>query len=536
MANMFEKPIAANPISTFAALPLQFMQRAIDVKQQRYDQAKADIEQREDDLLQTHALQGDTAEHQELLQGYHQKIEDIAESSGGDLSQVQGQLDRLKTSMKRDMNYGKLGAMNTAYASAIAEKGNLDKLYQAGKIQKSGYDLGMRQISQHKTVLDEAGTGYNTFQRYNPSSETDAIGKLNASVDEITAKYDQQGQKFVNQDLIKKNLSTAFEQNPELVNSMRENFLANYSGKTPGEDFTKYFDKAVSTVISNKQYQQKVDASKRVNGQGDIVRGREWGNINIPNAQGQTAFKGGTMPFIKEMLSKVGMAGGTEEFKKYVDSDQGQKEIKYMNKNSDTPFPTKGSHTQQVAWIEENALKPVSGKVISVPVPETMINGIISKQGALLTRGAIMDESGAVIDPTKVGDLQPAKSGENPTVVSGIVGPDSALPYGTIILTSKDGRTYYQENTDTEILGSKEYAESLLNSVKVTNTGSKPVTLSRTVYDKTTGTELIAAGKYLTEFNQNTRIVSVTQNGKLKYMIKSDGSIVSFGNNNSKTE
>ena len=115
--SLFDKPIAAKPMSEFVALPLQFIDRTIQRRQAKYDKAQAEIDEIESDFVKSNALPGDAARAREIKDKYHAEIEAMAEAAGEDYSQIAAPMSRLSRRIKRDLSYGELGAQNRAYGS-----------------------------------------------------------------------------------------------------------------------------------------------------------------------------------------------------------------------------------------------------------------------------------------------------------------------------------------------------------------------------------------------------------------------------------
>ena len=519
MANLFEKPIAANPMSRFVAMPLDFMQNALQQKQNRYDKARADMDVLEDSLLKTNALTGDRERQQAILKGYDDEISAIAET--GDLSNVQGQLDSLKRKMSRDMAYGELGAINSNFSKASKYSENIGKLYSANKIKGAGRDLSMKSISDFKTTPNGDGS-YATFSGYTPSNLTNPLKSIRDSIKAIHAKYDEEGQEFVDENTVISNLNNEIVNNPEILNSMRESFMASYGGDNSKEDFAKYYNKTILDAVRDATYKKKLTAAQKgknsgANKEDKITRGRQWGKFAIPKGQGELDATGMNASTGRSILDYLGF-NMTDKFKEYVKSKEGQREIKFLEGNSETPFPE--NYMDQVDWIEENASKPVTGELITINIPNYMSRNVISDKGERLTNGAVWDQNGNVVNKKDQNAIFGDDGAGKVATVVGMSGQDSAHPYGSIVFIGKDGNTYVQENLDTEILGSPEYAKSLINSTRYSTTGKKPITFTRPIIGN--GGITLAQGSYQSVYDQDTGIVDLYQNGILKYRYGKD--------------
>jgi len=514
MANMFEKPVAANPISQFVGLPLEFMNSAIQQRQQQYDKAKADMDQLEDSLLKTNALSGDRVRQQAILKGFDDELTSISET--GDLSQVQGKLDNLKRNINREMQYGELGAINKNFASAGAYNTNLGKLYENKKINKSGSTLGARSISEFRTTPNEDGS-WSSFKGYTPSNLINPTKALSESIKAIHAKFDEKGQEFVGADDVINNLNSEMANNPEILNSLRENFLATYKGDNPAEDFKKHYKETIESAVKDATYKKKLKAVEGGKGSKKEIRGRQWGRVVMPNTQGELSAKGGDASGARSFIGNFGR-NTTDVFENYKNSAEGEREIKFMEWKSRTDFPE--SYAEQVEWIEKNAGSPLSGELITETIPESMARNILSDNGDRLTNGTVRNIEGKIMDREDQMEIFGSDDKGHKAVVGGQVSEASGHPYGSTVIIGKDGETYIQETTDTEILGSTKFARNRLNTVKNTNTGRKTINFARPIV----GTKgvVINPGSYEATYDPKGGITTLRQNGVDKYMYGKD--------------
>ena len=513
MANLFEKPVAANPISEFVGLPLEFINNSMQQRQQKYDQAKADMDVLEDELLKTNALAGDRTRQQAILKGFDDEITSIAET--GDLSMVQGKLDNLKRKMSREMAYGELGSINKNFGLAGAYQTNMKKLYQQNKISNAGQVLGGKSISDFRTTPNADGS-WGTFSGYSPSNLTNPTEALRKSIKGIHAKYDELGQENITSADVVNNLTTELANNPEILRSMQEQFMSGYKGENASEDFAKYYKDTVEGLVKDATYQKKLkNIEKAGKGKGnEPIRGRQWGRVMAPSsASGELDAQGMNVASGREFFKNILRRDSTAEFDKYTSSAKGKEEIKFMEWKSGSKFPD--SYGAQVEWIEQNAMEPISSELITETVPTYMTDKIISDKGDRLTNGAVRDMNGKVLSKPEQQRIFGSDDAGHKAVVGGLVGEYSDLPYGSIVIIGKDGETYIQENLDTEILGSLKFAKNRLNTTQKTNTGHNTLTFTRPV--NANGITL-SPGTYEARFNPEDGVTTLTQNGVKRYM------------------
>ena len=303
MANLFEKPVAANPVSTFSQLPLQFINQLEQQNEAKNDKAQQMISMIDDTLLGTKALSGDAGRHREIIEGYNTQLDAIVASAGGDYGSVRGELDNLKYKIRKDLSSnGELGSINAAFKGGIASREDLFKRHQDKKISYAGLQEGLSKLASHKTTQNEAGQ-WSSFSGYNPSNVSDVVSALQGQADEIVKKVDNDGQAYRSSKDIQKSLATYMQSNPDMDRAIMENFKLNYKGEPSqaNDEFKQYRANLIKSVSNDKSYQERTSAA---DGGGSMV-GKAWHNIKLGDG-GISAYKGGSA----DALSGIGLMMG----------------------------------------------------------------------------------------------------------------------------------------------------------------------------------------------------------------------------------
>jgi len=261
MANMFEKPIAATPMSTFVEMPLQYLEKSLEARQKRHDTALADLDAMHDSLLGVKYLPGDREAAMGEMEKYQKDLDSIADyaSERGDYSTVQADLDYVKRRMKKDMNYGALKGYSTAYDRGMEFKKVEDKKYAEGKSSIEGYNLANRALTEHKTTLREDGS-YSPFQERYSSVIKDPTMEIQKYVKEIEPATDANGYKYVDEKRIRESVNKYVLTNSGLQRSILE--------KVGGDEtkYEAYKNFMVENIVKNKVRQDRAKLSERGGG------------------------------------------------------------------------------------------------------------------------------------------------------------------------------------------------------------------------------------------------------------------------------
>lgn len=487
MANLFEKPIAARPMSEFVALPLDFIDRSIQRKQQLYDTAKADIALTEDELLKSRATQLDRPRQQEILQGYYQDIDDIVEGVGGDYSRVQGQLDVLKRRMTRDMRGGgELGAINATYMMAGQHKTEMDKRYGAGNIGDAGMSLADKSISGARTTLRDDGS-WSTFQGYIPSNITDVGKVLSNKVDEINAKYTAEGNKYLSANDISINLMNSMAGDIGIQRAMQENYAA--SGST--DTFENYQAGMLAGIINDKVYQETdkavaAAARKKAAGGGDTLMIGD--RFTMPTEGIESTMRGGSVPWLKGVGNRLFGSNNFKEFNEWRNSGDVSERIAAIEGKTGETAPTAAEDL--IPWIEEKYKQAYNQPVKFVPITDdNVLARYINKQsGVLKGSGRIFDVEGNVVSSEEFHARSiKSKDNPNPGQAIGIVDANSGYPAGSIMLQDSSGAKYIQEPSDAGILQTDDYATSLIRSASMSPDNRRMINLPSSTWIESDG-------------------------------------------------
>ena len=360
MANLFEKPIAANPMSEFSGLPLDFIAKSLERRQQKYDIAKADLAAQEESLLGLKFLPGDRERHMEIQGEYDARLDKIVEDAGGDYSMIQGSLDRYKRDLSREMKFGELGAQGSAYTAAMTQSKKLSDMLTEGKISEWGMSKFNAGLQSHKTNRTDAG-GWTTFSGYNPSTEMDPVKVMHDTIDEVVARDNSEGQPGRSRDRILTGIGNLFQTNPNINKSLQERFAGIPQDQNNPISYAQWRQSVIEGVVDAKEFQ---DRKEDANSSGNLSDTQLIGVQRPQNSKGINLMTGNSMIWAKKLI------GATRESDAFIASQEGKDLIKALEYNSKTTMPT--DPVARAAWIEElyeqdtRRNVPVSGDITSV--------------------------------------------------------------------------------------------------------------------------------------------------------------------------
>ena len=444
MANLFEKPIAANPMSEFVALPMDFIERSLNNRQARFDAAKADIEAEETSLLGLKFLPGDRERHMELQGGLESELDAIVDAADGDYSMVQSSLDRWKRKARQEITHGELGAQQRNYTSAMADHEVLRKRQLEGKTKDVGMAMFNKSMQEHTTTPTDSG-GYSSFNGYNPSSVLDPFGELNKTAQDVVADSNARGEKGRSRDRILSAVYTRLKTDPQVEKALKEE----YAGTDQKMSYTEYRAQVVEGVVSAKEYQDK---SKPSTSNGEFASFTEVGVQRSQRSKGTNTSQGYAMINAKKFI------GADNEAKEFANSKEGKRLIEALEYRTGRKAPV-GNTVAMSRYIEEAFAE---NKLEDVPIDGTTApkhSNLVDSKGNLTQRAAhIEDDSGAVIRPEDIeGDEK------YPPVVIGTVGAGER--FGQVVLATNKG-TVYVENTSDEFLRSTPYQLNQLDMIR----------------------------------------------------------------------
>jgi hypothetical protein len=473
MANLFEKPIAANPMSEFVGLPMEFIDQAMQRKTEQFHKGKAEVAAQEASLLNLQYLAGDTQRHHELQGQYQQELDNIVESASGDYGNVQGALDVFTRRLKAETSpHGELGAQQSAFNTAMKMKEVEDKKLAEGKSSQEGYNKFLGTIGQHKTVEGSDG-GFNSFQGYSSSTIVDPIKAIQDGVDEIKAQYDEEGTESVNSERISANALAKIKGNTNLYRALEERVYGKVDAKGNPVSADAYAQSVIAGVISDKEYEKKITRANADGSGKQSTAGQIFQKIGQPKyMQGNMTITGGSVPLLRDLGKKVLGVDSWREFEKNLNSPEGRARVDFIEWKTQTKMPTEIHEARN--WLIENAGE---GKVSQVQArgatPSEQANvdneGVFNDQEA-----AVYDMEGNPLSGKDVNRIQGSSSttdggGKKTTKLTAIM--LSGHPPGTKVIVSHDGNTYFQHPSDPKVINSLSYNRALLNMAKDSNTG-----------------------------------------------------------------
>jgi len=460
MANLFEKPIATQPMSEFVGLPLDFISKKLEQKQLKYDTAKADIAAQEDSMLGLKFLPGDRERHMELQGQWDAKLDQIIENAGGDYSQIQAPLDQWKRAMNREISYGELGFQGQNYAAAHSKFKKLDEMLTEGKIREGGLNRFKQSMQTHVTTSTEAG-GFSGFKGYSPSAEMDPLGVIHDTIDEVVAQSDENGYDGRTRGRVLSGINNLMRTNPNIMKSLQEQYGVSPKDPNNPETEVEYMNKVIEGVIDAKEYQNKMK-DKSVNGVDFMNTTLQ--HVGLPQrSKGNNKSVGNSMIQAKQLL---GITGDADEF---IASPEGKELIRALESQGEGKMPT--DPTERAAWIDNLANK---NRTVSVPIDGKMapVRGVVVN-GKLMNPDAYhVDQEGNPVDSSVITE------GKNPKDIAVTRGMVPSGEYmGWIAIVGADGQMYLEENTSDTLLNSKEYQKNQIDLVANTLTHNKTITL-----------------------------------------------------------
>jgi hypothetical protein len=497
MANLFEKPIAANPMSEFVGLPLDFISKTLEKRQTKYDTAKADIEAQDESLLGLKFLPGDRARHMELQAEQDQKLNKIIDDANGDYSTIQGSLDRYKRDLNREMNYGELGAQNKNYIAAAAKSKKLEDMFMEGKISEQGVAGFRNSMQTHRTLQTEAG-GFTPFHGYNPSTEMNPVKTIHDTIDEVVAQDNSAGQAGRSRNRILTAVTNLFQTNPNVNKALQERFTALPQDPKNPVSYSEWRKSIVEGTVDAKEYQDRASEKNSV----DRFSDTQLIGVRRPDSsKGISNMVGNSMIWPKKML------GITREADEYIASEDGQRLVKALESNSGTTMPK--DPVARAAWMEDLYDQDTTR---NIPV-----SGDISEVRGAVINGQLRDKEAKMMnlngDSVTVNQVMQGTDAANKIFTSGVVTKGDYR--GAIVISTPSG-TYLQQNKSPDVLGSRDYQIGQLDDVRDSLTWNKTVDLY--------GGNGVPAGVYDVKFNPDTGMTDLYQGGERVYaMYTEDG-------------
>jgi len=471
--NLFERPIAANPISQFSALPLQFINQLNQQKEQKEARMYAMEDEISKSLMGTHALPGDAKRHQEIISGLEEKLDTIA-SSPGDYSEIEGKLRSIKREVGTSMRTGELGSINSNYGIGVKNREEQLKNYRAEKSNKAGMTMSLQSTANHVTTKNEFGQ-WSTLRPYQPTTIVDFQKELTSSVKDIHEQYDENGDGLKSDDMIIEHLQAKLTARPELESAIKENFNVMYTpqeGLTKQQSYDIYKSKTLATVVGEQSYQ-------KLSGTG--ISGGNTGGLVIDgfalDTGSASSMKGGTFPWLREGVSDVFGVDSTKEFDDWKSSNKGSFEIKHMQNKTNTKMPE--DHSEAVAWYEKHKTNSKTTSISTTRIPPNLKYSIINKKGFFSVQSRITRRDGSVVDADFVkknieGEIKGGRTAEMFSIAD-----KGSGAYGKYLITGKDGEQYLMEPRDLKTLTDPTYVHNKIMDVQsdANMTGRKEIQL-----------------------------------------------------------
>lgn len=470
MANAFETPIAANPISQFVELPLDFIDKSLQRKQDRHDKNKAELEDMDTLYSSINARSVDSKRKNEIVGEYETAFDQAIERVGGDYGRIGGELDVLKRKFKKSATSGELAAINKNYSAAQASTADLKELYGKGKIGYSGYQKGLRHASEGAATTLQDDGDYSTYSGYAASSEANPLQALEKSANDVVAQYSGDGSKVVSSERVRDNLIQKVTQNKALLQALQENYEASGSD----EGFNQYLARVVSQVAQDKSYSENLKVTKG-NEANDQFERMDVGRFQRPGSSDVKGLVGGSASMGKSFLEAIGFDDQFKTFDDWASSEKGKSEIAYMNEAAGKGNEMPSDPADAISWIEDQYAKNSNVMVSQNSISKGKRNQVVDSKGNLMTRGRIWDQEGNIVSPE---DISGSTEGGHTASVTGTVeGGD--YPYGSYVIVGKNGGVYIQEPMDEHTLTSPKYAASAIRGASQSPTGRKTIHLPR---------------------------------------------------------
>jgi hypothetical protein len=455
MANLFEKPIAANPISEFAGLPLQFLAQAERQKTEDKMNSLKMTGMAQENLLQMKALSGDVPRLNEIVGKYEKRID---EASGNSPENAALETQKLMNEIRSNRE---LRAINSNYTTGTASLSSANDRYIAGKASKSGVTLSQMTANQFKTTQDEFGN-YSTFKGYTPSNVPDVLGELTNILKDTATQYNEEGMKFKGKESMLSTLTANMQARPELEQSLNESFSVSYQEK-PGvsrrDAYLNYRSAFLNKVVGDQSFKEVKQAAA---GEGDYSGDLVMSGFQYNAAGALSDYAGGTASSLRGLIAKAGF-NSTKKFTDFLGTSTGKFEIKSLEDASGVPFPKE--YSDQVAYIEKHSSNPKVENIITEKVEKGLANSIINNKGYIKIRGQIKDQSGNIMDDNFVRENieGSTKDGLSAQVVRRI--KKGSGREGDYIIHGKDNQMYTMEARDFETISSPKYIHRKIAAV-----------------------------------------------------------------------
>lgn len=464
MANPFEKPIAARPQSTFVGLPLELMAQNLARRQQQYDTNQALVQGIEDKILAGKALQGDQQRLLELNEGYNQRIDAAIESAGGDYSAMGGLATSMARELQRDLAVGELGSITKNYVKGTEYLKQLKEDYRKQGASKGALTLGTQSLAGFTT--DFQGEN-NTFSGYQYSKPEDAQKYISDVMRQSAAKFTQDGYKYKSeQDLILSGLQR-INSDSRLSTALQEGYITSnyYNPDNVAEGYEAYKKNVIRRAAKEQAFleREKITSADK---EKEAFYNRKFAarNVAIPGYSGTINLQGASGSFFKNIARNLWDDQATKEFDTFVNSADGQRTIEnglaLMPQYKEFP----SEFTEQVEFFED--MRELNGhQDLKVqPVKEEEANLYVTDNGMLsgiANTVAITDRAGKQYTAEEINDM--VKPNESEVSIDFKVA--NGMREGEIMFTGPDGKLYFIQPTDSDLITSPKYVRNSIDKV-----------------------------------------------------------------------
>lgn len=247
MANRYTRgPIAATVQSQFVPLPLEYMEKFLQRRQNKYDVSKAITDKVETELGKFKFLGQDTPQGRAHLQEYRNKINQMVEDVGYDYSQLNAKTDQLKKEFTADVTGGYLGATTASYQNYAANVADIDKMVMKGDMTKERADWRKSQLLSNFAGTAQDETGWHSYQKQTVGRDFDVEETMNQLGKDVHDQYTSTGDAYLGLGYVTKRIKANFMNDPEAMNFVKDEVQRLYNPKTK-EELSKFMKQYIDT-------------------------------------------------------------------------------------------------------------------------------------------------------------------------------------------------------------------------------------------------------------------------------------------------
>lgn len=378
----YNKPIRTEVRSEFVPLPLQLMDASIERSQRQYDRNKAVTQAAKESMYGLHALSVDQQRKKDIMSEYDKKIETALDETGGDYGRLTAFSDMIAGEVKRDIQSGELGAINSNALSVQSELANLAKDKKANKLSKFGEAISMNRINNFQGTKELAEGGYSKVDFYRPALYLE-MGKVSDDYAfKVVEKFLKTGQKFRSAKEVSSYVYSNLLNNPQAVENAREQVEATFPGASEKDKqvATKALLRNYADVAGKKraflQY-FKPDLNPDGSGKRDELTGKKIFTFDATGAQVPGKFK--YPESVAGMLAGI----GTEDVASQLAKGLGARSAVYDR----TPQSEKAKADEATQKVEEKLKLPYYRDLAKIAKVDRKPNETVTKYINRLRKG-----------------------------------------------------------------------------------------------------------------------------------------------------